>query len=94
MGKQLAAQQQPVPTGCAVSIKSEVSSQAVKHKDVESGNTREDFEPFVLEGTVSLDGDKVHPNLSRSCVTLVVHSQRFWNGRCLLMKLVQQVKMS
>ena len=59
MGKQLAAQQQSVPTGCAVSMRSEVSTQAVKHKDVESENIREDFEPFVLEGSVSLDSDKV-----------------------------------
>ena len=55
MGKQLAAQRQSVPTGCAVSMRSEVSSHAVKHKDVESENIREDFEPFVLEGSVSLD---------------------------------------
>ena len=46
MGKQLAAQQQYVPTGCAVSMRYEVSSQAVKHKDVESENVGEDFEPF------------------------------------------------
>ena len=61
MGKQLATQQQSVPTGCAVSMRSEVSTQAVKHKDVESENIREDFEPFVLEGSVSLDSDKVDP---------------------------------
>ena len=61
MGKQLAAQQQSVPTVCAVSMRSEVSSQAVKHKDVESENIREDFEPFILEGSVSLDSDKVDP---------------------------------
>ena len=61
MGKQLAAQQQSVPTGCAVSMRSEVSTQAVKHKDVESENIREDFEPFVLEGLVSPDRDKVDP---------------------------------
>ena len=61
MGKQLAEQQQSVPTGCAVSMRSEVSSQAVKHKAVESENIREDFEPFVLEGSVSLDSDKVDP---------------------------------
>ena len=60
-GKQLAAQHQSVPTGCAISMRSEVSSQAVKHKDVESENIREDFEPFVLEGSVSFDGDKVDP---------------------------------
>ena len=59
MGKQLAAQQQSVPTGCAVSMRSKVSSQAAK--DVESENIREDFEPFVLEGSVSLDSDKVDP---------------------------------
>ena len=61
MGKQLAAQQQSVPTGCAVSMRSEVSTRAVKHKDVESENIREDFEPFVLEGSVSLDNNKVDP---------------------------------
>ena len=49
MEKQLAAQQQSVPTGCAVSIRSEVSSQTVKHKD-ESQNIREDFEPFCFGG--------------------------------------------
>ena len=48
-------------TGCVVSMRSEVSTQAVKHKDVESENVREDFEPFVLEGLVSLDSDKVDP---------------------------------
>ena len=61
MGKQLAAQQQSVPTGYAVSMRSEVSTQAVKHKDVESENIREDFEPFVLEDSVSLDSGKVDP---------------------------------
>ena len=61
MGKQLAAQQQSVPTGCAVSMRYEVSTQAVKQKDVESENIREDFEPFVLEGSISLDSDKVDP---------------------------------
>ena len=61
MGKQLAAQQQCVPTGCAVSMRSEVSTQAVKHKDVESENVREDFEPFVLKGSVSLYCDNVDP---------------------------------
>ena len=30
-------------------------------KDVESENIREDFEPFVLKGSVSLDSDKVDP---------------------------------
>ena len=59
MEKQLAAQQQSVPTGSVVSMRSEVSTQAVKHKDVKSENIREDFEPFVLEGSVSLDSDKV-----------------------------------
>ena len=43
MGKQLAAQQQSVPTGWAVSMRSEVSSQAVKHRYVESENINEDF---------------------------------------------------
>ena len=62
MGKQLVAQHQSVSTGCAVSMKSEVRTLAVKHKDVESENIREDFEPFVLEGSVSLDSDKVDPN--------------------------------
>ena len=61
MGKQLAAQQQSVPTGCAVSMRSEVSSQAAKNKDVESENVRVDFKPFVLEGSVSLDSDKIDP---------------------------------
>ena len=61
MRKQLAAQQQYVSTGCAVSMRSKVSSQAVK--DVKSENIREDFEPFVLEGSVSLDSDKVDPKL-------------------------------
>ena len=61
MRKQLAAQQQSVSTGCAVSMRSKVSSQAVK--DVESENIREDFEPFFLEGSVSLDSDKVDPKL-------------------------------
>ena len=59
MGKQLTAQQQPAPTGCVVSMRSKVCTQAVKYKDVESENVREDFEPFVLEVSVSLDGDKV-----------------------------------
>ena len=30
MGKQLATQQQSVPTGCAVSMRSEASTQAIK----------------------------------------------------------------
>ena len=59
--KQLPTQQQSAPTGCAVSMRSEVSPQAVKHKDVESENVREDFEPSVLEGSVSLDSDKIDP---------------------------------
>ena len=42
-------------------MRSEVSTQAVKHKDVESENIREGFEPFVLESSVSLDSDKVDP---------------------------------
>ena len=42
-------------------MRSEVSSQAVKQKDVETEEIREDFEPFVLEGSVSLDSDKVDP---------------------------------
>ena len=57
----MAAQQQPAPTGCTVSRRSKRSSQAVKQKDVESEKIREDFEPFVLEGLVSLDSDKVDP---------------------------------
>ena len=61
MGKQFAAQQQPTPTGCAVSMRSKVSSNAEKQKDVESEKVREDFQPFVLEGLVSLDSDKVDP---------------------------------
>ena len=40
-------------------MRSEVSTQVVKHKDVESENVREDFEPFVLEGSASLDSVKV-----------------------------------
>ena len=60
MGKEL-AKQQSAPTGCAVSMRSQVSVQAVKQKDVESEKIREDFEPFVLEGSVSLDSDKVDP---------------------------------
>ena len=32
-----------------------ISSQAVKQKNVEPEKVREDFEPFVLEGLVSLD---------------------------------------
>ena len=61
MGKNLAAQQKSAPTGCAVSMRSEVSSQAFTHKDVGSEKIREDFEPFVLEGLLSLDSDKVDP---------------------------------
>ncbi|PIK60809.1 hypothetical protein BSL78_02290 [Apostichopus japonicus] len=61
MGKQLALQQQSAPTGCAVAMRSQVSFQAVKQKDVESEKIREDFEPFVLEGSVSLESDKVDP---------------------------------
>ena len=68
-------QKQPASTGCVVSMRSEVSSQAVKHKDVESENVREDFEPFVLEGSVSLDSDKVDPKPIKIMLTYVVHSQ-------------------
>ena len=42
-------------------MRSKVSSNAVKQKDVESEKVREDFGPFVLEGLVSLDSDKVDP---------------------------------
>ena len=58
MEKQLAAQQQPAPTGCTVSMRSKVSPQAVKQKDVESEKVRKDG-PF--EGLVSLESDKVDP---------------------------------
>ena len=68
-------QQQPAPIGCVVSMRSEVSSQAVKHKDVESKNVREDFEPFVLEGSVSLDRDKVDSKPINIMLTHVVHSR-------------------
>ncbi|XP_071824592.1 uncharacterized protein [Apostichopus japonicus] len=61
MGKQLALQQQSAPTGCAVAMRSQVSFQAVKQKDLESEKIREDFEPFALEGSVSLESDKVDP---------------------------------
>jgi hypothetical protein len=56
MGKQLAAKQESTPTGCAVSMRSQVSSQAKQSEKI-----REDFEPFVLEGLVSLEGDEVSP---------------------------------
>ena len=46
---------------CFVSMRSEVSIQAVTHKDIESENIREVFEPFVLEGSVSFDSDKIDP---------------------------------
>ena len=42
-------------------MRSKVCSQAVK--DVESENIREDFEQFVLQGSVSFDSDKVDPKL-------------------------------
>ena len=61
MGKNLAAQQKSAPTGCAVSMRSGVCSQAVKQRNVESEKIREDFEIFVLEGFVSLDSDEVDP---------------------------------
>ena len=38
LGKNLAAQQKSAPTGCTVSMGSEVSSQAITHKDVEFEN--------------------------------------------------------
>ena len=57
--KQAATNQSSAPTGCAVSMRSGVRSQAVKEKEVESEKIREDFEPFVLEGSVSLEGDAV-----------------------------------
>ena len=59
--KQAATNQSSAPTGCAVSMRSGVRSQVVKEKDVESEKIREDFEPFVLEGSVSLEGDEVDP---------------------------------
>ena len=61
MGMQLVAQQQHAFTGCVVSRRSKVSSQAVKQKDVESEKFREDFEVFVLEGSVSMDSGKGDP---------------------------------
>ena len=58
VGKQAATNQPSAPTGCAVSMGSEVCFQAVKQRNVESEKIREDYEPFVLEGSVSLDSDK------------------------------------
>ena len=39
-------------------MRSKVSLQAVRQKDVESEKVREVFEPFVLEGPASLDSEK------------------------------------
>ena len=61
MANQAATNQSSAPTGCAVSMRSGVRSQTVKQKDVESEKIREDFEPFVLEGSVSLEGDEFDP---------------------------------
>ena len=52
----LQQQQDSTPTGCAVSIKPQVTFHKVRSEKI-----REDFEPFVLEGLVSLDGDNVNP---------------------------------
>ena len=61
LAKQAATNQPSAPTGCAVSIRSGVCSQAVKQRNVESEKIRENFEPFVLEGSVSLDSGEVYP---------------------------------
>ena len=96
MGKQLAAQQQSVPTGCAVFIRSEVSTQAVKtkvstqavkHKDVQSENVRKDFEPFVLEGSVSLDSDNVNPKPIKIMRDTCCAQSMILEGSCPLVKL-------
>ena len=42
-------------------MRSGVRPQAVKRKDVESEKIREDVDPFVLEGSISLVGDEVDP---------------------------------
>ena len=52
----LQQQQDSTPTGCMVSMRPQVASQKVR-----SEKNREGFEPFVLEGLVSLDGDDVDP---------------------------------
>jgi len=59
-GRPGSSKQDSAPTGCAVSMRPSVSFQA-KEKVVESEKIREDFEPFVLEGCVSLEESKVDP---------------------------------
>ena len=53
------------PIGCAVPLSSEihtsVEKQEIPQKGVETEKVREDFEPFVLEGFVSLSSDSVSP---------------------------------
>ena len=61
LAKQKATKPPFVPTACAVSMRSGLCSHAVKQKVIESEKIREDFEPFVLEGSVSLDSDKDDP---------------------------------
>ena len=61
LGKEMTEKQESSPTGCAVSMRHKVSSQTIKQKVVESEKIREDFEPFVLEGSVSLNSDQVDP---------------------------------
>ena len=63
----LQQQQDSTPAGCAVSMNPQVTSQEVRSEKI-----REDFEPFVLEGLVSLDGDDVNPNTceDHSCYLL------------------------
>ena len=60
-GRPGSPKQDSAPTGCAVSVRPNSSSQAFKEKVVESEKIREDFEPFVLEGCVSLDESEVNP---------------------------------
>ena len=52
LAKQKATNPPSVPTGCAVSMRSGVRSQAVEQRNIESDKIRQDFEPFVLEGSV------------------------------------------
>ena len=62
MGKQLAQKQATTPTMCAVptmpQVASPVISQEIKPNQVESEKVREDFEPFVIEGEISLDNEE------------------------------------
>ena len=61
LGKQAAAKQDSAPTGCTVSMRPQVSNQTICPKVVESEKVRDDFKPFVLEGSISLEGDIVGP---------------------------------